>query len=355
MATFTEGRAGVPSSKLVNLDHVYAQSLPGLQKVLIDTITSNNPLWFKMKENGMYTSEDGGTHIETFLKYENAKADTYANYDVLSILPTDGVTSAIYQWRNASVPIVFSYDEQRRNAKKIFDLIETKMDQAKDGLAEFIPTMFLQGNGNGALDKPYVSVSNSSLGVDPLAKLVSKSQGSDTIGNIATSNKWWQNGSTSSTATKYDGLLEELDMAISKTSIGVGGRADLIITDLTTYQLLKFAIFKRTQYQPSVNADFPFENVTWYGTPIVWDEKIPDVENDKIVTDASDSKGTIYLLNTKNIEFVYDSETDFKASELKTPPNQNAKVGHIFWRGNLVVNNRRKHHVIYNIARSLTS
>jgi len=356
MATATYGRAGVPSTKTLNLDYVFAQSLAASRKTMEDNITSNNALWHLIKKNGTYESQDGGTNIEAPLRYANNAPDTYSGYDTLDVTPIDGVTKALFDWRDVSTSIIVSHKERRENAQRIINLVETKLQQASDGMQEFIPTMLFQGNGAGALNTPRVSSRNGSLGITPLGQLVPLDPTTGVIGNIDPATEtWWQSQQTASTATTYDALLREVDLLIANAGKGTGGKPDLLITDLTTFITLKFAIYQRNRSDPQPVANFPFESVSHNGTAITWDEKVPDLSGGGLDATASGALGTMWALNSKYFKVIYDSETNFKMRPFMEMPLQNAKAAHIFWRGNTVMTNRRKHGVLTNISRGIVA
>ena len=354
----TFGTAGVPSQKTVNFDALFSLSLANHQKQLMDNISTSNVLFFMVKKRGNYQSVNGGTNIEIPLMYALGTADTYSGYDALNTDPMDGVTKAIYQWRQSAVPVTISRLEERQNAQKIIDLLETKMEQAELGIQEFFSQMILRGgkaNGGAAtIETPYVSAFNSSLGVEPLPLLVKADPtSSTTIGNInQNTSDWWRNQFKSSSATTSTAFLQELETLYNDCSKGPGGPPDIGICNQACFEAIKFALYHRSRMPNQVDANFPFEHVIFRNTKIVWDEFVPDVQNDTLTPDTG--KGTLYFLNSKYIKVKYDSQSNFINTPFVKPANQDGKVAHILWMGNVCVNNRRKHGVLFNIAATHT-
>jgi hypothetical protein len=96
--------------------------------------------------------------------------------------------------------------------------------------------------------------------------------------------------------------------------------------------------------------NYPYENIRFRRAILTWDEFIPDVQSN--VT-ATTTYGSMYFLNTKFIAMKFDSQTNFVATPFMKPVNQDARVAHILWMGNLCVSNRRKQAVWTKLPRSL--
>jgi len=353
----TIGAAGSPSQKTINFDALLSTSLANHNKVLTNNISTSNVLFFLIKKRGNYRSVDGGVNIEIPLMHALGTADTYDGYDALSTDPMDGITKALYEWSQMAVPITISRKEQRQNAQKIIDLFETKIEQADLGIQEFFSQMILRGGkaggGSGSVEAKYTSALNNSSGVNPLGLLIKKDPTTTSVGQIDPSvSTWWQNQTDSSSASTSTAFLQEIESMYNSCSKGPGGPPDLLLTDQVTFELIKFALYHRLRHELSNDAKFPFINVMYQGAKVVWDEFVPDIQN--LTTTPNTGKGTIFFLNSKFWQVKYDSQSNFINTEFQKPANQDGKVAHILWMGQVCVNNRRKHGVMYNIARTLT-
>jgi len=355
----TFGDAGAPSQITSNLDALFATSLANYQKTLVDNIGAANAFLFKIIQSGMYRGVNGGEYIHMPLMYELAPMDSYDGYDELSSLPTDGITAAIFEWRQLATPIAYSNKEVIQNANKIVDLVNAKIRQAEMGIQESFATHLLQGSGDAALATPKVSSVNGSSSIEPLAKLIAYDPtASATIGNINQSTStWWQNKTKASAATTYSAFLLELDNIYNSCALGTGGPPDLITMDQTSYELLVHAIYLKYRQTGSDN-NFPFENTRFKRATVVMDEKVPDVYTG--VTSVA-TYGTAYLTNSKFFQMKHINGRDFdmlKDENGKTfakPIKGDSRLGHIAWMGNCCVDNRRKHGVFGKIARTLTA
>lgn len=356
----TFGATSNPSQVTTYLDSLFSQTLANYSKTLVDNIGKSNAFFSKIINSGYYESENGGSYIQIPLMYQLGTMDSYAGYDELGTTPTDGVTSATYEWRQLAIPIVYSMEDVLKNREKIVDLVKTRIMQAELGIQEGFITHFLQGSGNGALSTPKVSGNNGSTSIEPIAKLIEYSTTAETVGNIsANTQTWWRNFSTTSAATTNTGFLQEMLTLYNNCSRGTGGSPDLILMDQTSYELFHFALYMKYR-QIDRNQSFPFENIKWMGATVVWDEKVPNVFAG--TTDTSTTTGgTAYFINTKFWRIKYMAGRDFamlkdeNGKSFVKPFNGDSRVGHMGWMGNICVNNRRKHGVLGKIARTLTN
>ncbi len=362
MATY--GAAGNPSQNTINYDSILGTSLFNYRRTLADNISKSNPFFYKMQENGMYKSEDGGVAIQIPIMYQLAIADTYSSYDILNVDPTDGITNAFFDWRQISVPISISRLEERQNASshRMANLLEAKIQQAEIGIKEFFAKQLLQGNAltsaaNNIYD-PYVSTANGSFGIEPFAKLMAKDPTSNsvvpTVGNINQStSSWWRNQvkeAVITSSSKPVDFLLEADTLYNNCSKGPGGPPDLILTDQNTFQMWRAAYYDKYRHTAETDNNYPFANFKFNRAVVTWDEFVPDVYNNSTTI----TNGTAFFLNTKFMKVIYDKESNFVNSPFQKPVNQDAKVAHIMWMGNVAIDNRRKLGVWTKIPLSLT-
>lgn len=350
----TLGTAGVPGQLTLNLDSVFATSLANYNKTLIDQIGKTNAFLMKIMQNGTYKSTEGGAYITEELMYALAVPDWYDGYDELSTQPTDGITQAIFQWRQLAVPIAYSMKERKLNKQRIVDLVQARIKQAEMGIKEKLSAAILQGSGSGALTTPQSSGINGAAGIDPLPLLVHYAPTTAaTIGGLAQNTyTWWQNKTKTSAATTYDALLNEFQNLYNTCALGTGGEPDLILTDQTTYELFQAAHWNKFRILES-DKTFAFENTKFKKALVTFDQLVPNI--DAGTTDTTTANGgTAYFLNTKFFNLRYESETNFTTTDFQKPVNQDARVAHILWMGNMTINQRRKQGVMGHIARSLT-
>lgn len=355
----TFGTAG-PSQVTLNLDSLFGTTLAAYNKTLIDNIGNTNAFFHEIIKGDMYQSQDGGAYIQTPLMYQLAPADSYDGYDTLSTLPVDGITDAIAQWRQVAVPIAYSMKEVKMNKQRIVDLVKSRIRQAELGIQEYWAAAFEWGTSDtgGSVDVARTSAMNGSTSIDPIGLLVKYDPTtSTTIDNINQQTyTWWQNKTKTSAATTYNQLLLEYNNAFHSAALGTGGKPNLVIMDQVSYELFVQALY---QAYRAVNTDnnYPFENTTYKGAHVVFDEKIPDVFSN---VNNTTTWGTAYMLNTQFMKVMYESESNFQmlkdeaGKTFQKPIGGDSRVGHIGWMGNTMITNRRKQMVLGKIARTLS-
>lgn len=369
----TFGGSSAPSQVTLNLDSLFGLSLAAYRKELVDNIGAINAFFFEVMEGELYESQDGGTYIQIPVMYGLQSADSYDGYDELPTIPVDGITDAIYQWRQCAAAIVYSMKEVKQNKQRLVNLVKSRIKQAELGLQEYFSQALMWGavNTGGTLRDPLVSPVNGSLSIDTLWKFIQKDPTTtDSPGNIAqNSNTWWRNKQTQSAATTYDGFLLEIDHIFNSCALGTGGRPKLVLADQVSYELFAHALYQKFRYSkiPTDEA-YPFENVVYKGAHWVMDDKVPDLFNGIAPTlsaGAGDSttltNGTMAFINPEFFKLIYEEDSDFKMLEDDSgktffkPINGDSRVGHVAWMGNLTCDNRRKQGVLQKIARTLTT
>lgn len=357
----TFGSSSAPSQKTINLDALFAQSIANHNKKLHDNIGAANAFFHEIMKGDLYESKDGGTHFEEPLMYGLSPMDWYDGGDELPSTPTDGVTSAIYQWRQAAVPITYTMREVIQNSGpgRLLNLVNTKIKQAEMGFQEGFSNALMLGAvpQGGALTTPASSTVNGSSGINPLPLLIKFDPTTSTsIGNISQSaNTWWRNKTSTSGATTYQGFLLEFNHIFNAAALGTGGKPNLVLMDQTSYELFVHAFFLSSG-QTKADMNYPFENTMYKGAKVVMDDKVPDVENG---TASAATGGSAFFINTEFFKVYYESGRDFEmlkddnGKSFQKPINGDSRLGHLAWMGEVCTNNRRKQAVMGSIARTL--
>lgn len=354
MATF--GQASAPSQLTINFDSLFATSLANSRKTLADNISKSNVILYEAKEAGMYESADGGAYIQEDLMYELAKTSSYDGYDTLNVVGPEGITAAFYEWRQTATPITYSEKERKQNKHRLVDFIQARIQQGELGAIEHFSAALMQGAGTGALSTPLTDPGNGSYSCDPIWKLVQVNPAaSDTVGNINQStSSWWRNQySTFASVTTYQGFLLQADHLFNNCSKGPGGPPTYIIVDQITFELWRAAYYQVYRRMADTQKDYPFPNFLFNNAKVVWDEHFPNLYASTLDTTTTLGGGML-MINSKFLKVRYEAETDFVKTEFVRPANQDAKVAHILWMGNITTNNRRKLGVGHSIPRSLT-
>lgn len=361
-----------PNSVTTNLDSLFATSLANYRKTLIDNIGATNAVLYEIIKGESYESADGGTYFGEDLMYELSPSDSYSGYDELSSIPTDGITQAIYEWRQTATPIAYSMREVIQNKNRIVDLVKARIQQGEMGIKEGFSRALWWGNqpNGGLLTDPRVSPANGSLHVNPIPLIIPYNSTTLTVGGIPeATNTWWRVQTKTSAATTYSGFLYELEDMYNKVGLGVGGPCDLMLMDQTTYQLFIHAYFSVFKAHPdALDQGYPFIGKRFLNAKVIMDDKVPDVFTGvpgtvvgSRVDNSTMTFGSVYFINSKFLKLRYQPERNFdmlqdeNGKTFAKPINGDSRVGHIAWMGQLTCNNRSKQGVLGKVPRTLTA
>jgi hypothetical protein len=248
---------------------------------------------------------------------KNETAGSYSGYDILDTTTQAGIDASEYNWKQYSVSVTISGEEERKNSgrkEKIIDILEARTKQAELSLIQELTTsLFSDGTGNGSKD---------------LTGLRAMVNSSGTYGGINSATYTWWRSTIESTAEAL--TLAKMIAAFNNASQGGKDVPDLIVTTHTLFQKYE-ALLTATMYTeaPGVKkmGDGGFQALGFKGVPIVWDELCPT--------------GYMFFLNTNHMKLVVHKNANFEISDFVKPENQDARVAQILWMGNLTCDRRK--------------
>src|SRR6185295_14929837 len=93
---------------------------------------------------------------------------------ILDVTPADGITSAFWDWRQASVPITIDGLSERKNSgeARMLNLLEAKTKQSQLGIKEMCNKALLQGNGGSSITTAFTNPLTGAVFLDPLPLLI---------------------------------------------------------------------------------------------------------------------------------------------------------------------------------------
>lgn len=349
------------TTQTVTYDDLWTTTLQHYRPTLEDAISTSNNAFFTIKKNGGFEGTDNiGTQINIPLMTALGTFDSYSGYDELDTTPMDGITAALFDWRQGAIPITISGLEEKQNAGsevQLINLLKAKTKQAEMGIKEGFGQALIRGSGGAAIRTPRVSAVNGSSFIEPIPKLVDYTNNrAVAVGGITPSlatNTWWRNQVFQDATTTYAGFLTGISGLYNDCSKGPGGGPDIHICDQSTFQFYEAALRNQNRYVQYTKADIPFDSIGFRGHPLTWDEWVPDAAGDSAT--QSTSSGTWYMLNSKFFSVKYHNGTNFVAEPFRKPVNQDAKVSNILWLGQVCISNRRKHGVAGSIDTTIVA
>jgi len=290
-----------------------------VSKQAADVIFNDLALFEYLNSKGSVKKRvDGGVKMLVHLMYgKNTAVQSYSGYDTLDVSPQKGLTNAEFELKQYNIPISISGREEQLNAgeAQMIDLLESKWDQARMSLRDKLNSDgFLDGTGNNSKD------------ITGLALMVDST---GTYGNIARStNSWWAAQETAVGGSLTIEGSAGMRRIYNDCSLGKGTMVpDGILTTQTLFEKYEslMAPYMRYTVGGDANAVFTNDNLRFRKAMMFWD--------------AECQSEVMYFLNSKVIEMRV--KRDMQVVPFQVPINQDAKVAHIRWMGELVAKNCR--------------
>lgn len=316
-------------------DSLLTTTLDNYRKTLTDNIFKSRVLLWWLTEKNRVRKLSGGVTIVEPLLIAEGQAGSYGEWDLINIIPQEGISAAQFPWRQlfASIAISGLEEAQNNGEEAIINLLDAKIGQAEETLKNRLSKMlYSDGTGNSAKDF---------LG---LAALVSDT---GTVGGIDATdplNAYWK--SVVVTAAGATGAAIAGKMGAAFNAAGNGNdTVDGIFASQGAYELYESTLTPNVRYQDTKSANAGFSNLMFKQTPIYWDRDCP--------------ANTMYGLNSKYISLVGHSDRWMKQSPftqgLNTAAGGNAstldaRYALITSYGNLTVRNRSMHFKLTNVG-----
>ena len=358
----------------LNYDSLSALTRDKFLPVLVDNIFNSNPLTLKLLANA--EKLDGGKKIITPIEYgKNTAQGFYSGYDVLDTTPSDPITAAEWNWKQAFSTITISGEEELKNSgdSQVLSLLKSKMKNAEKSLKDLFGTKLFQNAAPGTNE--ITSLIGSATGTvncdsaasdDPLALIDAVQHDSSTfhaagnldncvigynrsLGGIDSDTYTWWDARFASLAIQADNTHGEADAAsFTEATATVNGVSNIVKKMTQMYGALTIdndspdmivvpqVVFDayETSLQPSKRfegdatlADAGFQTLKFKGATVVVDSHCP--------------AGHMIFLNTKYLDFKVHNKRNFSFENFMKPINQDARVAKIFWMGQLTCTNPR--------------
>lgn len=293
-------------------------------KTLQDQIFNDEPLFKLLQAKGRKENyANGGRYIEVPLM--TGKNNTGMSYDGLEVLDTstsEGIGNAIFPWRFYNIAITVAEGDLLKNKgdAQIIDLLKAKILQAEMSIKDDLGIM-LYGDGTGNSNKDL-------LGLKALVGATGTLAGIDSA-----TYDYWQSV-VDSTAVAVDAswmrtMVNNVRGSGSAVTSGAGvGKVDIILTTQALYEAYEAKLEPSLRNQDTKLGDLGFDALKFKGAEMTWSDNCPS--------------GYMYFLSTSYMALKCHPDRDFKSTPFQTPINQDGRVAHIRFMGNLVTSNRRR-------------
>lgn len=368
----------MPATSLTRIyDTLLTLTLDAYKEQLADNIHSGIPLLWWLENRGRGTGirfENGGAKIRIPVIWaKNTNAKSYSKYDRIDLTPTEEITAAFDDWKEAATSIALSRREIRQNSgrRQILNLIREKVNIAEMSFREEIERQIVQGTVSSTTG--LFAAGNAGKDLNPLGLLVSKAEGSslnDTVHSISTStDSWWMNRGTAaagtaepSTATTRETHHQEMIRLYNHCSRGsTNDFPDLILSDQNYFQGYELSLLAQQRYGNYADegaASVGFESLKFKGAVMLWSEMVPNfgtTPTDAVSLTQNSGRQVAWFLNSRWLELVIDEATHFINTPFEEPVDQTAIYSKILFMGQFTVTQRRKQGLHFDVADSWTT
>ena len=297
---------------------------------------------------------NGGISIVDPLLYAEGQADSYSQWDAISVAPQTTVTAAQFDWKQLYATIAISgLEEAQNNGKEqMINLLEAKIEQAEGTLKTRL---------NGMLFGTYAGTTpaNDFAG---LPKIVGNAD-ADAVGGIVTGtgvNDWWKS-KVNSTGGAMDGaaLEDALRALYNSTSDAGPDVVDAIFTNAFGFGLYESSLTPQVRYTDTAKANLGFQNLMFKNVPMMWDFACSGGTEGTV----SETSASYYGLNSKYVGLKIHADRNFKqsgftdnltgsvgATGASAADALDARVSFITTYGNQVTRNRSRLFKLLNVT-----
>ena len=312
-----------------DFDQILSTTLKNYRNTLVDNVFSDRPLLDFLKRKDKIRMVSGGESIVEQLMYgANSTAKSYSAWDTLDITPQDGISAAVFPWRQFSVSVAINglQEAQNNGKEQMINLVQAKVMQAEESAAEVMNTMFF-GDGTDPDADWY--------GLDLLVN--DHTAAITTVGGIdcdAVGNEFWRSvvidAAADSDATRSDDEWTHAYYSAGKGSI----LPDFAITTQELFESYESSLAPQLRFTSNESADARFQTLQFKGIRIYFDSACPS--------------GETYFLNSKYINLVGHTQNWFRSTGFKQAIDKDARWAQILSYGNMTISNRARHARIVN-------
>lgn len=309
-----------------NLSEIATTTLRNRSGKIADNVSDNTALLSRLKQRGNIRTFSGGRTIVEELDYaENSTYQRYSGYEVLNISPSDVLSAAEFDIKQAAVAVSISGLEELQNSGKeaMIDLMEARIRNAERTMTN-----------NISADVYSDGTADSGKQIGGLQSLVADDPTTGTVGGInRASFSFWRNQlydfsveSVTSSATTIQSAMNTLWLRCTRNR----DYPDLIVFDNVYFEYYWSSLQANQRFTNEKMAEAGFHNLKFMMADVIFDGGQGG--------DAPSSHG--YFLNTNYIHYRPHAKRNMvPLNPDRYATNQDAMVKLIGFAGNMTLSN----------------
>jgi hypothetical protein len=310
-----------------NLGEIVTTTLRNRSGKLADSVTKNNALLMRLKaRNRVKPVSSGRTIVQEIAYAENGTFRRYSGYDPLNVQPSDVMTAAEYDIKQAAVAVSISGLEQLQNRgdAELIDLLEQRIENAEATLIN-----------NIALDCYSDGTADGGKQIGGLQLLISSAPNTGTVGGINRATwTFWRNqkfsgssdGGAAVSTSNIQSYMNRLYLLCSRGK----DHPDLIVADNNYYRFY-WESLQAIQRITSTNKGIAgFDSLEYMGATVVFDGGYG----------GGAPSNSMYFINSDYLFFRPHTGRNFEQfGGDRVNTNQDAIVRLVGFAGNMSMNN----------------
>jgi hypothetical protein len=319
-----------------NLTEIITTTLRNRSKKIADNVSNSNALLMRLNERGRVRPADGGRTIVQELDYaENATFLYYTGYEAWNISPSDVITAAEFDWKQAVVVVSISGlegDVQNSGPSAVLNLLEARIENAertmKNNLSTGVYSDGTQNGGKQITGLQAIVADDSTTG----------QTGAGIVGGINSATyTFWKNqvydcssSGGAATAANIQGYMQKLWLQCTRGN----DKPDLIVFDDDYFQFYWSALTAVQRFTSPGEGRAGFDQLKFASADVFYDgdSGVPDKHG--------------YFLNTNYLYWRPHPSRNMVPLDSRNSINQDATVVPMVWAGNLTCSNRALQGVI---------
>lgn len=316
------------------LSEIVTTTLRNRSGVIADNMSKNNALLNRLNKRGKVKPLSGGRTIVRELSYsENATFQYYSGYEVLNISPSDVISAAEYDWKQASVAVSISGLEQAQNSgpDALLDLLESRIEVAEKTMQNNL-SVGMYSDGTGSSGKQ----------IGGLQLLVADTVSSGTVGGINQGtytfwrNQTYQFTTEISSAASAANIQRAMNTMWLRTLRGAD-KTDLILADTNYYQFYWASLQAIQRISSPEMGEAGFTSLKFMNADVVADGGIG----------GGCPENHMYFINSDYLYWQPHRDRNMVPLGSLRSINQDATVELIVFMGNMTASNRQLQGVLF--------
>lgn len=317
------------ASPNANLTEIVTTTLRNRNKEIADNVTNHNWLLRRLDKRGNKILLDGGRTIVEPLEYaQNSTGGWYSGYETLNISPSDVISAAEYDWKQAYVNVTMSGLEKIQNSgsEALYNLLDRRIQNALKTMRNIVSSA-LYSDGSAVKQ------------IGGLQLLVADLPTSGTIGGINRATySFWQNqyyrGVTDGGAAVSAANIQQYMMKLWINTVRGEDKPDLIVADTNYFNFYYNSLTAIQRVTDKDGASALNASLKFMDADVGFD------------TGGGCPANHMYFLNTEYMYFKVSRMRNFVPDDEKVSISQDAMVVPLYFAGNMTVSNSARQGVL---------